>query len=290
MQQGRASRTALGVAVRRATHQVLDRPLVFEDPLALRIAGCDEQGIREAHELGKTSPPMRAFMAVRSRFAEDELARAVGCGVDQYVVLGAGLDTFGCRNPWSGVRVFEVDHPDTQAWKKECLDRTGIVVPPTLTFAPVDFESQTLREGLARVDFQFDRPAWFSWLGVVPYLTIEAFRATAGLIGSMPEGSGVVFDYSPPRSELNMMQRFALERLSRRVAAAGEPFRLFFKPAELADELAAAGFHRLEDLGAEALNQRYFANREDGLRLWGGARIVSARVGISAECDTGFLA
>ena len=278
MEAGRASRTALGVAIRRATHQVLDRPLVFEDPLALRIAECDEQGIGEADAAGKTSAPMRAFMAVRSRVAEDDLAAAVARGATQYVLLGAGLDTFAYRNPHAGLRVYEVDHPDTQAWKRHRLEESGIEIPQSMSFAPVNFEMQTLRDGLRQIDFHVDRMTWFAWLGVVPYLTIEAFRATANFIGSMPPASGVTFDYSPPASELSYIQRLALGRLSKRVAAAGEPFQLFFKPADLAAELRTAGFHRLDDFDTDALNRRYFADRPDDLRLWGGAHVMSAAV------------
>lgn len=272
MEEGRSSRTARSVAARRAAHQILDVPPVFEDPLAIKIADAD------AESDGIASRFLRAFIAVRSRFAEDELKSAVARGTLQYVVLGAGLDTFAYRNPYAGLRVFEVDHPATQAWKRHRLASAGIAVPDSLTFAPVDFERQSLRDGLSGIGFQMDRITWFAWLGVVPYLSLEAFRATINFIAAMPGGSGVTFDYSPPRSELNLRQRFALDRLSKRVASAGEPFRLFFKPSDLADELSRAGFHHLEDLGTAELNERYFANRSDGLRLWGGARLMSARV------------
>ena len=121
MQEGKFSRTALRVALRRAAHQVLDRPLILDDPFAIRIIGAEEASklphdskLEDAAARG-----MRAFMAVRSRFAEDELAKAIASGTNQYVVLGAGLDTFACRNPHVGLRVFEVDHPATQQWKRE---------------------------------------------------------------------------------------------------------------------------------------------------------------------------
>src|SRR6202162_2165714 len=149
MQEGKFSRTAQRVAIRRAAHQLLDQPRVLDDPLALRIIGADAaEGLgtkpKEHHAFSRA---FRAFMAARSRYAEDELARAVAEGVRQYVVLGAGLDTFAYRNPHPGLRVFEVDHPATQAWKREQLQAAGITIPPALTFVHIDFEQKTLGDG-----------------------------------------------------------------------------------------------------------------------------------------------
>ncbi|MFZ0760471.1 MAG: class I SAM-dependent methyltransferase [Candidatus Sulfotelmatobacter sp.] len=272
MQEGKFSRTAHRVAVRRAAHQLLDQPRVLDDPLALRILGCEAADAlrsdpKEHHAFSRA---FRAFMAARSRYAEDELAQAVEHGVEQYVVLGAGLDTFAYRNPHPHLRVFEVDHPATQAWKRERLQAAGIAVPPSLTFAPVDFERQTLTEGLGRSGFNANGAAFFSWLGVTPYLTREACLTTLGFIANMPAGSGVVFDFAIDRKLLNLGQRMALDALSRRVAAAGEPFQLFFDPARLRDELKSLGFHRTELLQREQINQRYFKDRKDGLLVRGG--------------------
>src|ERR1700733_10582132 len=170
MQKAKASRTAQMVAIRRAAHQLLDQPLVLNDPLALRIIGCEaEQALpsnpKEHHIFARA---FRAFMVGRSRFAEDELAHAVAHGVRQYVVLGAGLDTFAYRNPHTGLRVFEVDHPATQAWKHERLQAANISVPSSLTFVPIDFERKTLDVGLEQRGFDANAPAFFSWLGVTP--------------------------------------------------------------------------------------------------------------------------
>jgi len=221
-------------------------------------------------------------MAVRSRYAEDRLAAAVAQGVRQYVVLGVGLDTFAYRNPYLGIglRVFEVDHPATQAWKRELLGAAGIAIPPELAFAPVDCERQTLRDGLQSVGFNVGEAAFFSWLGVTPYLTRAAFLATLDFVLSMPALSGVVFDYAVARSSLNSLEQLALDALSRRVAAAGEPFRLFFDPLDLAHELEGKGFQSVEDLAPGEINSRYFSGRTDGLRVGGGfAHLLSARVG-----------
>ena len=271
MQEGKFSKTARRVAIRRAAHQILDEPRVLDDPLALRIIGSEAEAElrsnpKEHHAFARA---FRAFMAVRSRYAEDELAGAVANGVRQYVVLGAGLDTFAYRNPHSGLRVFEVDHPDTQVWKREQLRAAGIAIPDSLTFVPIDFERQTLADGLAQSGFNRAGPAFFSWLGVTPYLTREACMATLSFIAKMPSGSGVVFDFAIDPELLNAGQRQALEALSERVARYGEPFQLFFDPAKLQDELKALGFHRTEFLQGKELNARYFQGRKDGLMVRG---------------------
>jgi methyltransferase (TIGR00027 family) len=285
MRETHPSRTAQRVALRRAAHQLLDDPLVFKDTLALSIVGAEAAAALRARissENDRISRAMRAFMAVRSRYAEDQLAAAVSQGVRQYVVLGAGLDTFAYRNPYllTGLRVFEVDHPATQAWKRELLAAAEIPIPAGMAFAPVNFERETLGDGLQYAGFLFNEASFFSWLGVTPYLTREAFEATLRLVVAMPGPSEIVFDYAVARSSLNFVERVALDALSRRVAAAGEPFQLFFAPRELVRELRRIGFGHVEDLGREEMNARYFAGRKDGLQITNGlAHLLHARVG-----------
>src|SRR5215469_11471000 len=163
MQHGKASQTALRVAIRRAAHQLVDRPPVMDDPIAVRLIGdaYPRDLERASHTVARD---FRAYMAARSRYAEDHLAQAVAAGVRQYVVLGAGLDTFAYRNPFAGLRVFEVDHPATQAWKRGLLAAASIAIPATLAFTPVDFEKDTLADRLAMAGFQAHEPAFFSWL------------------------------------------------------------------------------------------------------------------------------
>jgi methyltransferase (TIGR00027 family) len=272
MQAGKFSRTAHRVAIRRAAHQLLDQPRVLDDPLALRIIGSEaaETLRSDPKEHHAFSRAFRAFMAARSRFAEDELARAVAHGVTQYVVLGAGLDTFAYRNPYSELCVFEVDHPATQVWKREQLEAAGIAIPPSLTFVPVDFEQQTLANGLAQCGFNASGAVFFSWLGVTPYLTREACMIALSFMAKRPVGSGVVFDFALDRALLNPGQRMALDALSERVAAAGEPFQLFFDPGKLQAELKSLGFRSTEFLQGKELNARYFKDRKDGLLVRGG--------------------
>jgi methyltransferase (TIGR00027 family) len=206
-------------------------------------------------------------MAARSRYAEDRLAEAVAQGVTQYVVLGAGLDTFAYRNPFPALRVFEVDFPATQVWKRTMLEQAAIALPSNLVFVALDFEHQTLAEGLAQAGLDFQKPAFFGWLGVVPYLTLEAFRSTASVVAQMPAGSAVTFDYAVDPERLSPIGRVAFDRLAERVAAAGEPFRLFFTPETLDAELRRAGLQRIEQVDSGRLNDLYFNNRADGLKL-----------------------
>jgi len=266
MQTGRASKTALGVAIRRAAHQVMEQPRVLDDPIAVRLVGSGypRHMERAMHPVGRD---FRAFMAVRSRYVEDQLAAVVARGVRQYVVLGAGLDTFAYRNPFPELKVFEVDFPATQEWKRTMLAEAAIELPANLTFVPLDLEHHTLAERLAEAGLDAKAPAFFCWLGVIPYLTQQAFRATLETIARMPAGSAVGFDYAVDRETLGRLGRVAFDALAGRVAAAGEPFQLFFTPAELEAELRRAGFQRVEQLGFEQLNERYFKERADGLKL-----------------------
>jgi methyltransferase (TIGR00027 family) len=276
------SRTAFRVALRRAAHQLLDSPKVLDDPLALRIIGDGAASEIKSDPASHRTPVarrFRAFMVARSRYAEDQLAASIARGVSQYLILGAGLDTSAYRGVAlnSDLKVFEVDHPNTQSWKMGCLNAAAIPVPTSVKFVSVDFERQELAAELLAAGFRADKPAFVSWLGVVPYLTKGAAAHTFGFLGKFPAESGAVFDYSVPRSSLPFLERMALDALSRRVTRAGEPFRLFFTPKELDEFLQELGFHRIEQLGSNEINARYFANRQDGLRVAGSAgRIVSA--------------
>jgi len=257
--------------MRRAAHQLMDDPPVLNDPFAVPLLGARFVLDRDA-EAHPVARAFRAFMAVRSRYAEDQLARAVEQSVSQYVVLGAGLDTFAYRNPFHQLRVFEVDHPATQEWKRALLAEAiealpGMTFPESVTFVPLDFEHKTLVAGLAEAGFDFSEKAYFGWLGVVPYLTMDAFRSTLHAIAKLPAGSGVSFDYGLDPEILLPSRRIAFEALAARVAAAGEPFRLFFTPENLETELRGAGFHRIEQQDSRQLNELYFQNRSDGLAL-----------------------
>jgi methyltransferase (TIGR00027 family) len=282
MEHARPSRTALRVAMRRAAHQLYDAPpLVFDDPIAVTILGPHAAEIERTPGRNPANKPrpfsisLRAYLVARSRYAEDLLAHAVQRGVTQYVLLGAGLDTFAYRNPHPSLHVFEIDHPATQQWKRELLLTTALPTPAGLTYVPVDFERQSLPTQLHAAGFNPAAPTFFAWLGVVPYLTLEAFRATVSFIAAQPPTSGLILDYAQPRHMLPPDEQLALDSLAARVQLAGEAFQLFFTPAEIATELAA--FRNIEDIGPSDINARYFAARTDNLKILGsGGRFVSA--------------
>jgi methyltransferase (TIGR00027 family) len=248
METGQPSRTAWSAARYRAAHQVIERGAIFRDPVATQILGLsDEELLADAPRRA-----MRAFIAARHRFAEDALATAVRRGIRQVVVLGAGLDTFAYRNPFDGVRVVEVDHPATQAWKRERLTAAGIEIPPSVSYTGVDFEKESLADRL-----RLDGPAFFVWLGVVPYLTLDGFRATISYVAGV-DGNEVVFDYAQSPEKMSPLRRAALEERAARVARIGEPWLTYFEPDEIAADLRARGFGEIEDLGPAQLAARFF--------------------------------
>lgn len=266
MQHGKPSRTALKVAIRRAAHQLADDPPVLVDPIAVRLIG-DEYKRDMERARHRVARDFRAYLASRSRYAEDRLAEVVARGVRQYVVLGAGLDTFAYRNPWPDLRVFEVDYPATQEWKRGLLAEAAIAEPENLTFAPVDFEKKTLLDGLTEAGFDRAQPTYFSWLGVTPYLTMGAFRATLEVLATFSSGSAVTFDYSFPPTSLSPARQAIYTRLARKLAESGESMRLFFAPTEIDAEMGRCGFKIWEQVGAVQLNEMYFRGRADGLWL-----------------------
>jgi len=272
------------VALGRAAHQVFDNPRVFDDPLALRIVGAYSQGrtpetfFRERYKRTVRASFLRAVVTVRSRIAEDELARAITSGVRQYVLLGAGLDTFAYRNPYSDLRVFEVDHPATQGWKRQILHRARIAEPDSLTFVPVDFERQTAMEGLSAAGFDRALPACFAWLGVTMYLQEEVVYAVLRDIAALAPASSVTFDYALAKSEMGLLSRLIVALSNRRLKRIGEPWITFFNPPLLASKLRSIGFRETRNLGPGEINRTYFAGRSDGLRVSSVAHVMIASV------------
>ena len=256
MSQKTASRTALATAYLRAAHQLLDPPpRVLDDPTALAVLGPGaEQMIRDSATLAQTpeSRALRAHMVLRSRFAEDRLAAAVGRGVTQYVILGAGFDTFAVRQPaWAHkLRILEVDHAGTQELKRSHLAAAGLTVPPNAGFASIDFERESLRDGLVRHSISPTERTFFSWLGVTMYLREDAIDAVLRSVAEFPAGSEIVLTFA---SASNMPQGVA-----ERAAQAGEPWLSFFEPQEMHDKLRGAGFTSVELLTPLVAKSRYF--------------------------------
>ncbi len=255
MEEKQPSRTALGAAAHRAAHQVVDGGRIFKDPLAVQILGDARDTILADPRMGRRAAGLRLFIALRAALAERALADGVQTrGVTQAVILGAGLDTFAYRNPFEGrLKVFEADHPATQAWKRRRLSETGIAIPDSMTFVPVNLEREALLDALIANGFDPATRTFFVWLGVTYYLTREAILKTLGLIAGLEGGGEVAFDFGEPRERLAFLFRGGHRRLAARVAAAGEPFVSSFEPADLHAELRRLGFIEIDDRGPREL-------------------------------------
>lgn len=296
MEEGQPSKTAQFAAMWRAAHLLWDEdPKIFQDPLALGLSGTEsEAALRAALEAlqatlaQRLSPEqaqalfhsMRAGTIVRSRYTEDELSEALKRRVRQYVILGAGLDSFAYRRRdlVDVVRVFEVDHPATQQWKQSRLRALHLEPPPNLTFIPCDFEHQGWVEVLRTGGYHQEDPAFFCWLGVTWYLTEEAIFETLHQIASMAPGSEVVFDYPLSETLLDDKSREMMAPLKADMAARGEPWLSSFEPTRLAERVKGLGFAHVQDFSPEEANGRYFAGRTDGLQVRRGVHLLKARV------------
>jgi methyltransferase (TIGR00027 family) len=283
MQSGKPSKSAHRVALHRAVHQLLDEPIVFFDPFALPILGKDLAQIVERDPYQFNDPMsrgLRAVAVVRSRAAEDMLEVSLNQGVGQYVVLGAGLDTYLLRNPGANknLRVFEVDHPATQTWKNGILQEQGLKVLDAVELVAADFETVTLASALISTKFRSDMPSCFSWLGVTVYLSKQAIFDVLNYVASLPKGSSITFDYRVAPALLHPIDQVISDYAARQFEMDGEPWQSYFHPQELQREIAALGFRDVTDVGADELNARYFHKRNDGLRVGNGCRILRAIV------------
>jgi methyltransferase (TIGR00027 family) len=286
MQAGSPSRTAINAARMRALHLIIDdEPKLLSDPLAGLF--CDTEDARRVRQLwdAMIKPVMagiRAVVVVRQRFAEDALAEAYARGVRQYVILGAGLDSFAHRCPpaLGDLRVFELDHPATQAWKRARLAAHGIAAPPRLRYVPINFETQSLGAALAASEFDARAPAFLSWLSVLFYLTPEAvFETFRAIAAGCSAGSEIACDFLPDPATLDAASRARLEAMARRTAEQGEPVRTYLDPHELEGQLRGLGYDAVTHLSGAAAHARYLAGREDGLALPRSYGLLTARVG-----------
>jgi methyltransferase (TIGR00027 family) len=278
MQPNEPSRTALMIARQRAAHQLLDHGAILDDPLAIKMLREEEKDVLQFANKHPLASIGRLFTAARSRLAEDALSRAVEDGVRQIVILGAGLDTFALRNPLSErqIRIYEVDHPATQLWKRQRLADAQIALRPWLIFVPVDFERDDAAEKLAAAGFQQNPPAFFTWLGVVPYLTQDTIGRTLDYISSV-QNSEVVFDYlEPPEAfsdELRQLEKARAEQLEK----IGERSDTRFEPDEIAAILRTHGFSAIEDTNYQEIASR-FGHAVQGLAPGHlGAHVVHAK-------------
>jgi len=274
MEKTRPSSTAEGAAIVRALHQTLDdEPKILDDPIAVRLIDPESEAYERVSAIIRSDPAQARFRGnwlMRSRYAEDCLAESVAKGVRQYVMLGAGLETFAYRQPpWApALRIYEVDHPATQEWKRNKLTAAGVPVPSNLKFVPVNFESTSLREGLAAAEFDFGVPSFFSSLGVTQYLTEEAFDLTLRFVLSLPAASEIVFSFVLADSELTTEEAAVASSHAANAAARRESFLSRFVPNQLTRKLASMGFSKVVYFSNRDANNRYFNARRDGLEAW----------------------
>jgi methyltransferase (TIGR00027 family) len=258
MKPNEPSHTALIPARQRAAHQVLDHGSILNDPFAMKILREDEKDVLQFANQHPLASIGRLFTTARSRIAEDALSRAVERGIRQIVILGAGLDTFALRNPHGArqIPIYEVDHPATQAWKRQRLAEAQIALPSWLILVPVDFERDDLGEKLVAAGFHENSPAFFTWLGVVPYLTQEAIGGTLGYMSSI-QNSEVVFDYMEPPEAFSEEIRGVVMARTEQLEKTEERWASRFEPAGIAALLRTHGFCDIEDISFQQIASRF---------------------------------
>ncbi|MCA1645158.1 MAG: class I SAM-dependent methyltransferase [Chloroflexi bacterium] len=264
------SRTALMAAMGRALHRDGPPPHVLDDWMAADLAGEEGRAILDSMLANALPDRMHAFQvwtAVRSRFVEDFVDSAVTDGVSQYVMLGAGLDSFAYRHAdrLERLTIFEVDHPFSQAWKRRRLDELGIRLPHNVAFAAVDFQTQSLSEALVASGFVLDRPAVVSWIGVTMYLARDSIDATLQTIARCAPGTRAVVSYDQPPDVLDEQNRAILAEVSGTAAKYGEPFISLFRRDEVEELLVEHGFDGVAHFGAEEAVVRYFGGQDVGV-------------------------
>ncbi|MGV9851888.1 class I SAM-dependent methyltransferase [Streptomyces sp. NPDC003442] len=277
---GAPDSTAVRTALWRAMHvQVDPPPHVLEDEIGLRLAAPGADWRRRPDMDPAATRGFRAAMVARARFIEDLIAERVGRGVTQYVILGAGLDTFAQRRPEtaSRLRVFEVDQPGPQAWKRHRLDELGYGVPDWLHLVPVDFEaSEDWLKQLAAAGFDAGRPAAIVSTGVTMYLTEDAIAATLRQIAGLAPGSTLAMTFLLPIDLLDDADRPGFRASMEGAQASGTPFISFYKPPEMLALAREAGFEDVRHVSGASLAERYFADRTDGLRPSSGEDLLLA--------------
>jgi methyltransferase (TIGR00027 family) len=285
VQPGKVSQTALGVAAMRAAHLAGPPPWVFEDRFAIDLTSDEFRALAQRGELAAAFEKLglqrvQGQVLVRARWAEEALEAAMAGGASQYVILGAGLDSFVLRRPdlVARLHVFELDHPDTQRYKRAALWRLGFRDSNRVEFVEADFERETIGRALARSGFSRAAPAFFSWLGVVSYLTRDAILATlASLRERAAPGSEIALDYPIPAERLEPADRAVLELVGRTSARLGEPRRASHDPEALQRDVCALGFELVEDLAPDEVTRRYFVGRSDGLATAPHSRLARFR-------------
>jgi methyltransferase (TIGR00027 family) len=289
MKDKRSSKTAESVAACRAWHTLYGDPKIFDDPFAIQLTSIGWRTIAKSRFLtmfvvNRVMKPLRPVFATilgRARYAEDALDRAVESGVDQYVLLSAGLDSFALRRVDLApvLKVFELDHPASQASKRKRLEKLNIDQPANLEFVPIDFEKENLARGLIRSSYSSGRPAFFSWMGATAYLTNDAvIKTLESIAAAAAPGSELVFDYIIPKELLGPEEESSAKVVYRYVARRGEPFKSGFDPQAFPKEIGAMGFEVLEQLTPNQIQDRYLADAEGFPRRAQNMRLAHCRL------------
>jgi len=291
MKDAKRSLTAESAAAARAAHFVLnEEPLIFEDPYAAYfIGGGWKWMIRKrailrlvtADFLFGWAKPIVGLILARSRYSEDCFEKAFGNDISQYVMLGAGMDSFAMRRPEfeEAVKIYEIDHPSTQEWKKKKLADNRFSLPSNVVYIPIDFEKESLAQVLTSSPFRKEYPAFFSWLGTTYYLTKNAVFDTFKSIASCAaEGSEVVFDYACTEKDGQVPDTRTIKKVRRFTKRRGEEVITAFHREDLFEELKKIGFTLQEDLDADMQNEKYFVNRSDGLKAMQHIHIASIKL------------
>lgn len=288
MKQGKASTTAGDAAGARALHTLFEKPVIFDDPYALGFASPRFRKLADRPILRffvmqfifRKIRPVAGQVLARARYAEDLLDGALGSGVRQYVIIGAGYDSFALRRPnlAGHLKLFEIDHPDTQARKLEKISQLELKPPEMVEYVAVDFERETVAEGLARSGFRTDIPTFFSWLGTTAYLSREATEGTLRAIAQYAApGSEIVFDYMLPDKAIPKSEIRTSRHLKKFTQQRGEPLIGEIDPVELEALLEGLDWELIEDLDGSEQEARYFSGRSDGLRPWAATNFAHAR-------------
>ncbi|MBN1363752.1 MAG: class I SAM-dependent methyltransferase [Syntrophaceae bacterium] len=275
MSHNKASITALATAYMRAAHQLLEtKPLIFDDPVGLKLLGPEaSKNIQDMtdHYQNPEIIELRTRLILRARFTEDRLAAAFSRGVRQYIILGAGFDTFALRQPsWAKeLKIVEVDHLGSQSPKRSYIDAAGLAVPKNVSFVDIDFKHESLHEGLLRYNVSINKPAFFSWLGVMIYLKEEAINAVLYSVAMFPVGSEIILTFVRPPGDCPSI-------MTQSVADIGEPWISYFEPEEIEAKLYGLGFSKVEFLTHTEAEMKYFRPRPKDLPVPKEINILSA--------------
>ncbi len=294
------SSTARATAAIRALHLLYVQPVVFDDPYALQFTSpvfrhvCQSRffpWLLSRRTISEPLRPISAQLLSRAKYTEEKLEQAVAKGISQYVIIGAGFDTFCLRRPEfaSGLRIFEIDHPATQQIKRNRLMEIMDAIPEGVEFLAIDLEQRTVADALTNSTFLKDEKAFFSWLGTIPYLSEDAvFTVLRDLAAFAAYGSEIVFDYLIPMSQMKPEERQALGKVMRIIERWGEPVKSYFDPDTFPSEVSRLGYHIFENQSPTEQNQKYFSNRLDNLATHSSAynihaEIINESVGVDPE-------